>query len=927
MSQHIQFLFLGLGNGAVYAVLALALVVTYRSSGVINFASGSLALYGAYTFGFLWRDGDLLVLIPGLPTKIDLGGEWPMLLAIVVSLAICGLLGLVLYLVIFRPLRNSPPLASAVASLGILYVTQQMVVIRVGTRPVTVQHIFPKAKWELWGDVTLSQERLWFAVTIVVVAAAVGAMYKFTRFGIATTAVAESEKGAVVTGIRPQRIAAANWVISGAVAGLAGILISPITPSTPLIYTLFIVPALAAATVGRFQGLFPAVLMGLGVGLLQSDVEAWKLDFDWIPAAGVPEMIPLIIILVALVASGKALPQRGTLIRQSLGRAPRPRNITTPTIVGFAVGALGLLLTDGTWRAAFIMTFIFAVIALSLVVVTGYAGQVSLAQLALAGTSAFSLSTFADSWGVPFPIAPIMAALAATVIGVVVGLPAVRVRGLTLAIVTLSFANAIEAFWFRNPDFIGEGGKVVKSPELFGWDLGIGTGDNFPRLEFGFLTLIVLTGVAVAVALLRRSRLGSAMLALRANERSAAASGIDVVKVKLQSFAIASFIAGLGGALLAYRQGRVSFDSFATLRGLVFFGTVYLAGITSVSGGVLAGVTAANGVTFVAMDRWLEFGDWYPVITGVLLILTVILNPEGIVAPIHISADARAAKKAAKLAARGGGGSATATAAAAPTVVGKLIEGAEQRPDLLSLKGASVAYGGVQAVDDVTFNVPTGSIVGLVGPNGAGKTSLIDAISGFANSTGAISLAGRDLAGLKPHERVKVGLCRTFQAIELYDDLSVLENIMVGLKARGPAGAEVIERTLGILGIGDLRDKAAGDLSQGQRQLVSIARALVAQPTVLLLDEPAAGLDSTESQWLGDRLRDVRDGGITILIVDHDVGLVFSLCDQVNVLDFGRLIASGPPDEVRRNPAVAAAYLGSTHDTSHDAKHETGAEA
>ncbi|MGD9794132.1 MAG: ABC transporter, partial [Acidimicrobiia bacterium] len=202
MSQHIQFLFLGLGNGAVYAVLALALVVTYRSSGVINFASGSLALYGAYTFGFLWRDGDLLVLIPGLPTKIDLGGEWPMLLAIVVSLAICGLLGLVLYLVIFRPLRNSPPLASAVASLGILYVIQQMVVIRVGTRPVTVQHIFPKAKWELWGDVTLSQERFWFAVTIVVVAAAVGAMYKFTRFGIATTAVAESEKGAVVTGIR-----------------------------------------------------------------------------------------------------------------------------------------------------------------------------------------------------------------------------------------------------------------------------------------------------------------------------------------------------------------------------------------------------------------------------------------------------------------------------------------------------------------------------------------------------------------------------------------------------------------------------------------------------------------------------------------------------------------------------------------------------
>jgi ABC-type branched-subunit amino acid transport system ATPase component len=243
-----------------------------------------------------------------------------------------------------------------------------------------------------------------------------------------------------------------------------------------------------------------------------------------------------------------------------------------------------------------------------------------------------------------------------------------------------------------------------------------------------------------------------------------------------------------------------------------------------------------------------------------------------------------------------------------------------QRPDLLSLHEVSVTYGGVRAVDLVSFNVPSGSIVGLVGPNGAGKTSLIDAITGFATSTGKLELDGQGLGNLKPHQRVKHGLSRTFQAIELYDDLSVLENISVGLNNRsGEDDDVIIDRTLKILGISNFRDIAAGDLSQGQRQLVSIARALVAQPTVLLLDEPAAGLDSTESMWLGARLRDVRDGGVTILLVDHDVGLVFDLCDEVHVLDFGKLIASGPPDEVRRDPAVAAAYLGSSQVTKAEA--------
>jgi ABC-type branched-subunit amino acid transport system ATPase component len=236
------------------------------------------------------------------------------------------------------------------------------------------------------------------------------------------------------------------------------------------------------------------------------------------------------------------------------------------------------------------------------------------------------------------------------------------------------------------------------------------------------------------------------------------------------------------------------------------------------------------------------------------------------------------------------------------------------RPDLLAVRDLGVRYGGVVAVDGVGFDVRQGSIVGLIGPNGAGKTTLLDAISGFADHTGSISLDGDPLEGRSPHGRVRAGLGRTFQALELYDDLSVAENVAVGLTAshgrRLRPVEDALRDTFALLGLTSLRDRPAGELSQGQRQLVSIARALVGEPRVLLLDEPAGGLDTAESAWLGERLEVIRDSGVTIIMVDHDMSLVLSLCEQIHVLDFGRLIASGTPSEIRADRAVAAAYLG-----------------
>jgi ABC-type branched-subunit amino acid transport system ATPase component/ABC-type branched-subunit amino acid transport system permease subunit len=920
--DHVASLLLGLGNGGVYAALALALVITYRASGVVNFATGAIALYVAYTYAGL-RRGELLIPVPGLPKTMDVGAELGFAPAVVISLIVGAALGALLYALVFRPLRDAPPLAKAVASLGLLVVLQGVLAIRQGTNPVSVAAIFPTDRWEL-GSVAVLADRFFLAMTVVGLAVVLAGALRFTRFGLVTRAAAESQTGAFVSGVSPDRVALVNWMLSAIIAGLAGILIAPVSPLTPVTYTLFVVPALAAAVVGRFQHLIPIVVAGLAIGMLQSEALSLAAQHSWLPQTGSFELVPLIVILVALVVVGAGMPVRGGLVRQRLGHAPRPRSLMVPTVVGAAVGLLALLVTAGSWRAAVIGTFIAAVIGLSLVVVTGYAGQVSLAQLALAGTAAFTLSGLTESWGVPFPFAPLLAALVAAVIGVAVGLPALRLRGLTLGVVTLALAYAIEAVWFRNADVVPSSGARVTPPSLFGIDLGIGAGHDFPRIQFGLVCLVSLVAVAWGVAVLRRSALGSAMLAVRANERSAAAVGINVVRIKVLAFALASFIAGLGGALLAYRRGVVTFDSFTAIGGLALLSTAYLAGVTSVWGGINAGILAASGIVFIALDRWVELGEWFQVITGVLLIVTLIAHPEGIASGGHQLAD-RVARWRAGRRTTDAGRERSAVAAGAPAV-----EEGERPPDLgpalepaaaggtdpaLRVENLRVRYGGVVAVAEVSLRVDRGRIVGLIGPNGAGKTSVIDAITGFAPATGTIELAGQHIETLAPHARVRAGLARTFQQLELYDDLSVEENVSVAAFGGRQADRRVaVARVLESVGISGLSNRPAGELSQGERQLVSIARASAADPGVLLLDEPAAGLDTKESAWLGERIRDLRSSGTAILLVDHDVALVLRVCDHVYVLDFGAVIAEGPPDAIRTNRAVADAYLGAIHD-------------
>ena len=912
MTHHLVFLVLGLGSGAVFGALALGLVMTYRSSGVVNFSSGAIALYTAYTYKFL-RDGQLLIPLPGLPKSIDLGGPIPFVPALVLSLIISGLLGAVLYLTVFRKLRTARPVAKAVASIGVMIVVQTLLAARLGSNPLTISPIIPRQVWTL-GGMRVPGDRVWFAIIIVGVASVLELLLRFTRFGLATRAAAETEKGALVTGLAPDRIALANWALSCAVAGLGGILIAPIVNVIPTGYTLFIVPALAAALVANFQSLSIAIGAGLLIGMVQSEVAYLQTQHSWLPQHGLADVVPLALIMVFLVLRGRPLPQRGALIVQSLGGAPRPRHIKWCFVGWSLAGLTALLATSGTYRLAVITSMILAVISLSLVVVTGFAGQVSLAQLALAGAGAFLLSQFGYQWGIPFPIAPLLAAAGAMVVGVVIGLPALRIRGLPVAVATLALAVGLEALWFRNPDYTGGiNGARVSAPSLFGVNLGAGAGGSYPRVAFGVMCLVVLMAVATGVARIRNSRLGAAMLAVRANERSAAAAGVNVARTKIVAFAIASFIAGLGGALLAYQQTLASPDVYDAFAGFALFATTFVAGITSVSGGVLAGFLAAGGVFYLVLTRAAgSLGAWYDVVVGCLLIFQVIEYPEGVAEISHRLADAvhmRWPKRAVVI----------EDQRATGELAGARVKSIRARvcPDakpLLQLKSVTVSYGAITAANQVSFDVPEGSIVGLIGPNGAGKTTLIDAISGFAPYSGTVHFESRRIDGLRPHARTHRGLGRTFQGLELWEELTVEENVAVG-KATSGSSQHLggIEGVLRLLTLDAIRDRKVRELSQGERQLVSIARTLATGPKLVLLDEPAAGLDSSESAWLADRLREVRAAGITILMVDHDMALVLGVCDLVHVLDIGELIASGTPESISCAPAVTAAYLGTTH--------------
>jgi branched-chain amino acid transport system permease protein len=635
MVDHLQFLLLGLGGGAIIAALAVGLLITYRASGVVNFAHAAIGMWVAYTYFELRQRGELILPVLGLPSRIQVlpdGYRPTWATALAITLILAAIYGLVIYLLVFRPLRDAPALAKVVASLGLFLYLLAMADLRVGTQGAAVtrpENLLPDDVVGIAG-VDLPVDRIWLAAIVVIATLGLASLYRFTRFGLATRAAAESEKAAVLLGHSPDRLAAVNWMLAVMLAGGAVILIAPIAGISPTGTSLLIVPALAAAVVGGFRSFTLATLAGFGIGMAQSELLNIQTEWRWLPDLGLQQGLPFVLIIATLAFRGQILPPRGSLHTGRFPTSPRPTRVAATTVALSGAGVVGLLVLDSTWRQGIIVTAVTALLALSIVVLTGYVGQISLMPMALAGISAFAMIKLSTAADLPFPLAPLLAAAIAVVVGLLVGVPAVRVRGMNLAIATLAAAIAIEELvlkwgWFTG----GLAGATVPRPELAGVDLGIqATGGDFPRPAFGVLCVLVLAAGGVLVANLRRGTTGLHWLAVRANERAAAAAGIDVRAAKLTAFGLSSFLAGLGGTLLAYEFSTLSVNSFVVFQSLALLAVTYLGGIASIAGALVAGALTQGGLLTALMGG--ETSQTQFAVNGLLLIVVAAVYPEGI---------------------------------------------------------------------------------------------------------------------------------------------------------------------------------------------------------------------------------------------------------------------------------------------------------
>jgi branched-chain amino acid transport system permease protein len=662
---------LGIGSGALIAGLALSIVVTYRGSGVVNFAAGAIAMYAGYVFNGLRNGGQFIIIplpnpfapiegiahdlgdhslrLPHWPVFASVGGHWGLWPALLMTVFLAMVVGLLIHLCIFMPLRHAPALAKVVASIGLLIVIQSIIVLRFTATAQNFNALLPSNGIHLPDNVTLPADEPILLGIVIVIAVALFATYRWTKFGLRTRAAAENEKGAVLRGFSPDALAGTNWMLSTALAAIIGILAASIDQSLdPTTITLLVIPAIAAALLGKFTSVSLTVVAGLAIGFIQAWIEVLSTQ-SWFPQVngqalpGFEQIVPVLVIVGVLWFRGKHLPARGSLETTRLPYAPKPAFVIPWAAIGLVIGVVSLLTLGPTWRLAIINSIIGVIMCLSLVTLTGYVGQISLAQMAFAGAAGFFLSKLAVSYGIAFPWSPLIAILGATIVGVVVAIPALRVRGVNLAAVTLAAGVAIEALVFNNPWFTtADGASSVPPPHLFGlrfgptdptaWSLFGYHGDaKQPDPWFGIFCLLILIAVALCVAALRTSRLGRRMLAVRANERAAAATGVNVTSVKLTAFAIAALIAGIGGVLAAYSLASVSDAYYGGIASLLILAYAYLGGISSISGSMIGGLLAANGIGFTMMSEWFGVSLVYSsLVGGVGLVLTAILNPEGI---------------------------------------------------------------------------------------------------------------------------------------------------------------------------------------------------------------------------------------------------------------------------------------------------------
>jgi ABC-type branched-subunit amino acid transport system ATPase component/branched-subunit amino acid ABC-type transport system permease component len=885
----LPFIISGLVTGAVYGLAAVGLVLTYKTSGVFNFAHGALATVAAYLFYTL---------------HIQHHVAWP--IAAFLCVFVAGPPIAIVLELVSRAIARSGLANQVAATVGLALVVQAFVLLVYGIKETRTVPVFLGHGHTTIGSASVQYSDI---VTVAIAVAATGLLYVFfrvSRAGVAMRGIVDDPSLLDLAGTNPVRVRRASWMIGVGLASASGVLFAALLPLDPTLLTLLVVQAFGAAALGGFTSLPLTFAGGLGIGVLASLCTKW---FTSGLLASVPAAVPFIVLFVALLVFPKRYLVESTKIvpRERAGWTPPPAlsisgGLALLVVLLFVPSFAGIHLAD--WTTAMGTVIIF----LSLGLLVRFSGQVSLCHVGFAAIGACALGHLVKDDSFPWLVALLCAGLIAVPIGALLAIPAMRLTGLYLALATFGFGVALSYMFYSQDYMFGSTGLGVDVARPSGF-----TGDkSYYYLVLGFTAASMLFVVALG-----RSRLGRLLRGMADSPTALTTSGTSVNVTRTLVFCVSAFMAAIGGALVGAGQQTISNISYPPLLSLTYLVLVVICLGREPWYAVMAAALLILVPSYLTSDTtvyWLQLGFGLSAVAYAVLPARAFEVPLGVRQAID------------RVFGRPRASAAVGHAAASTNGAGPVA------PTLLEVSNLRVTFGGNVAVDGFSLSAPTGRITGLIGPNGAGKTTTFNACSGLLRPRdGHVRFDCHDVTRSGPSTRARHGLGRTFQRMELFDSLSVHDNVAIGWEGSRagmnplshflatPAHKRAMERAtsqaLALCELGDVAHRPAGSLSTGQRRLVELARCLAGPFQILLLDEPSSGLDHVETERFGRILkRVVQERGVGILLVEHDMSLVMDVCEQIYVLDFGKPLFDGPPSEVLHADIVRAAYLGNDDD-------------